>query len=158
MKTSKVFLGSDHGGFRHKAALKQFLNQKDIKFIDLGNVINDPNDDYPDFSKKVAEQVAKAKKAKGVLFCGSSLGSCITANKFKGVRAVSVRTVREAELARQHDDANIICLAGGDTVTKGQNIGLNVSEMKKIVNTFLTTDFSAKPRHKRRVDKIKKIE
>lgn len=155
----KIFIGSDHAGFRLKEAMKQHLNQLDVDFEDLGNIILDKNDDYPDFSLKVAQAVAQGKIAKGILFCGSAAGACITANKVKGIRAASVRSEGEARLAREHDDTNIICLAGGDQIQKTvQGLGVPPDIAKKIITTWLKTSFSTQPRHKRRVNKIKRIE
>ncbi|MAF13707.1 MAG: ribose-5-phosphate isomerase [Parcubacteria group bacterium] len=155
----KVYLGADHAGWQLKEIIKKYLDQKKVSYQDLGNKVLDKNDDYPDYSLKVANAVIKDKKSLGILFCGSSAGACITANKVKGIRAASVRSLGEAKLARSDDDANIICLAGGQQVQqKVKNVGVSPALAKKIVTTWLDSSFSNAPRHKRRVGKIKKIE
>ncbi len=144
----KIYLGADHAGFELKEKLKKWLNAKKISFEDLGNLTYDKNDDYPDFAEKVAKRVVK-ENSKGILFCGSSEGICIAANKIKGVRAVAPSTVKLAELSRVHNDANVLCLSGWYTP-------LNLT--KKIVVKFLSTPFSKEARHVRRLNKIKKME
>ena len=141
-----LYLGSDHAGFMLKERIKQFLKGK-VKFIDLGNKYYDPADDYVDFAVKVAKKINKNNK--GILFCGSSLGMCIAANKIRGVRAVSVHTIQEAEYSRLHNDANVLCLSGWN---------LSFGHSKKIIKTWLTTPFSKADRHIRRISKIKNLE
>lgn len=154
-----IFIGADHAGYKLKEDIKKFLDNKKIAYTDLGNQVLDKNDDYPDFSSKVARAVAKDKSALGILMCGSAGGACIVANKVKGIRAVSARSVGEARLAREDDDANIICLAGGDQVQqKVKGVGVPLVEAKRIVSQWLVASFSKLTRHKRRVNKIKKIE
>ena len=142
-----IYLGADHAGFNLKEKIKQFLDKKGIQYTDLGNKKLDPDDDYPVFGHRVAKKVAR--KGKGILICGSSHGVCIVANKVKGIRAVSITTVRDAKLSRQDDDANVLCLSGWHT---------SEEKAKKIIETWLSTPFSTLPRHKRRVEEIKEIE
>lgn len=154
-----IYLGSDHAGFRLKETIKKYLGQLKEPYQDLGNHHYDPNDDYPDFSYQVAFKVGHNPRTLGILFCGSAQGACITANKVKGVRAASVKTVAEAILAREHDDVNIICLAGGGQIQKKfRGLGISSDIAKKIVNAWLGASFSQERRHRRRVNKIKKIE
>ena len=156
---SMIYLGADHAGFELKEAVKKYLALIGQTYQDLGNQRYDKNDDYPDFSYAVAQAVGRQAKTLGILFCGSAQGACITANKVKGVRAASVKTVAEAILAREHDNVNIICLAGGKQVQqKFKNIGVPLSVAKKIVKAWLATSFSSASRHRRRVNKIKMIE
>jgi len=155
----KIFIGADHAGYKLKEDIKKFLDKKKISYKDLGNKVLNKNDDYPDFSYQVARAVVQDKNSLGILLCGSAAGACITANKVKGIRAASARSVGEARLAREDDDANILCLAGGGQVQqKVKGIGVSIAEAKKIVNQWLSTSFSNAPRHKRRINKIKKIE
>jgi ribose 5-phosphate isomerase B len=147
MKTP-VIIGADHAGFKLKEKLKDFFDTKKIAYIDVGNSIFDKDDDYPDFGIGVAEQVIQ-KKTMGVLVCGSSYGVCIVANKKKGIRAVSVSTVKDAKLAREHNDANVLCLSGWNA---------QGADAKRIVTAFLNTHASKEKRHVRRVNKIKKYE
>ena len=114
-------------------------------------------DDYPDYAIPVAKLVAKTK-SKGILVCGSAEGICIAANKVKGARAVPVWTVTNAKLSRKHNDANILCLAGGKTVEKTHGLGLTLSQAKRIADTWLKTPFSEAERHIRRIKKIARYE
>jgi RpiB/LacA/LacB family sugar-phosphate isomerase len=148
MKIPPIYIGSDHAGFKLKEKVKLYLIKKKIPFEDLGNLKFDPKDDYPDFATKVARKVAK-EKTKGILLCGSSLGVCISANKIKGIRAVSPYNNKETTLSRTDDDANILCLSGWFTP---------VFTAFRMINTFLNTEFSKSPRHQRRINKIKKLE
>jgi len=144
----KVYLGSDHAGFKLKDKVKRWLNKNEIKYEDLGNTNYEKTDDYPDYALKVAKKVSKASsKILGVLVCGSAQGMCITANKVKGIRAVVPFSIKEAKLSKEHNNANIICLSGW--------YEKNTLRMLKI---FLETKFSKETRHRRRVNKIKQIE
>ena len=144
-----VYLGADHAGFKLKEQIKKYFQTQKIKFIDLGNFELDKNDDYPEFGFKVANAVAKNTQNRGILICGSSFGVCIVANKVKGIRAVSVCSIKDAKLSREHNDANVLCLSGWD---------LNLEIAKKIVNIWLKTKFSKARRHLRRLAMIKKYE
>ncbi|HME87427.1 MAG TPA: RpiB/LacA/LacB family sugar-phosphate isomerase, partial [Candidatus Nanoarchaeia archaeon] len=106
------------------------------------------NDDYPVFAAKVAKNVSKHKSF-GILFCGSSQGICIAANKVKGVRAVAVNSVKDAQLTRLHNDANVLCLSGWNT---------SKSNAEKIIKAFLFTLFSHEERHRRRIQQIMRLE
>ena len=114
----------------------------------MGNKKYSPRDDYPDFAKEVAHAVVKTKSL-GILFCGSAQGMCIAANKIKGIRAAIPSSSKEACLAREHNNANIICLSGWYT---------RFRKATKMIKIFLETLFSQEPRHIRRLNKIKKLE
>ncbi|MCH8741529.1 RpiB/LacA/LacB family sugar-phosphate isomerase [Patescibacteria group bacterium] len=144
----EIFLGADHNGFKLKEKIKKYLKKMRIDFKDLGNSRFDPKDDYPDFAILVAKKVAKTK-AKGILICGSGGGMCITANKIKGIRAAQAFTIFQTRHLRKEDDINILCLDGWE---------LKEKIIKEIVRTFLKTKFSKLIRHKRRIQKIEKIE
>lgn len=148
MKQKTIYLGSDHAGFQLKEKLKVWLLKKKINFVDLGNTKLDKKDDYPDYAKKVSKAVVE-EKSKGILFCGSGQGMCMVANKIKGVRAGVVTNLREARLIREHNNANVLCLSGWE---------MKDQLAYRIVNKFLNTKFSKNVRHKRRVNKIKKME
>lgn len=143
-----IYLGSDHAGFDSKEAIKKFLIQKKFNVIDCGNRILDQDDDYPDFALAVAKKVAQHKSF-GILFCGSAEGMCIAANKVRGIRAVVAHDLTETRLTREHNDANVLCLSEWHTA---------IPLAKKIINVWLNTGFSKEKRHKRRIDKIMKIE
>jgi RpiB/LacA/LacB family sugar-phosphate isomerase len=153
----KIYLGADHAGFELKEKIKKYFDKKKIGYQDLGNLVYDKNDDYPDVAALVAKTVIK-NKSKGILICGSSHGVCTVVNKFKGVRASSAANELEAYFARKHGNNNVLCLAGGGTVDKKGKIGFNWPLTKKIIDKWLTTKFDQATRRKRRLNKIKKIE
>lgn len=143
-----IYLGADHGGFALKEELKTFLGKKGYIFHDLGNYVEDKDDDYPEFAVRVAKSVS-LEKGLGVLVCRSGTGVAIVANKFPDVRAVSAKSVKETEKARQDEDANVLAI-GADYVTG--------KDAKKILKTFLLTQASKKSRHVRRRKEIQEIE
>lgn len=145
----KIYLGADHGGFKLKEEIKKWLTEWHYDFEDLGAKELNPTDDYPDFAWPVAEKVGSEPEAFGILVCRSGQGVCIVANKAKGVRAVVAWNEQSAYSARNDDDANILCLASDYT---------DVQNVKKIVETFLTTRFSGEERFTRRINKIKDID
>ena len=145
---NKIYLGSDHAGFKLKEQIKGWLERKSVPYNDVGDLVFNPLDDYPDYAEKVARAVVR-HKTKGILICGSAQGVCIAANKIKGIRAAIPFSLKEARLAREHDDANILCLSGWYTP---------FHQAARMIEKFLTTSFSTAIRHRRRVAKIKKLE
>lgn len=137
----KIAIGSDHAGYK----LKEFLKEKmeNIEFIDLGTK-SEESCDYPDFAHPVAEKVEKKEVDFGILICGSGNGISMAANKHKGIRAALSWKKEIAELARQHNNANIVSLPARY---------IKEEEALEIVNTFLKTPFEG-GRHQRRVEKI----
>ena len=127
----KIFIASDHGGFKLKKFIKSFLD-KDFAIKDLGPKQNKKSVDYPDFAHKLCKQVSKNKNNIGILVCGSGVGMSIAANKNTGIRAALCYSVENAKLSRLHNDANVITL--GERLIK-KNIAL------KCVKTFLKTNF-----------------
>lgn len=144
----KIFLGSDHAGFKLKEEIKKFLNKLDYKYEDLGVHSNKNHSDYPKTAMEVAEKVAKCS-GNGILMCGTGTGEAIVANKVKGVRAANCFNEYTAKMSRKHNDSNVLCL--------GSRI-LNKQLAKKIVKIWLETKFSNKNRHKRRLKQIEGIE
>lgn len=144
----KIYIGSDHAGYSLKEGLKEHLSGLGIPFEDLGNLIHEPGDDYPDYALRVAEKVASTG-SRGVIVCDSGVGVCIAANKIKGVRAVNASSSRIARMSREHNDTNVLCL--------GQDY-LSPDEAREILDAWLSTEFSHEERHHRRVEKIKDIE
>ena len=142
-----IYLGSDHAGFHLKEELKKYLKEFGYEYEDLGNKELDLQDDYPDFALKVARKIS-GTNSKGILICGTGLGMSIVANKIEWIRAAVCWDDYTAWKSRQHNDANILCLAGKV---------LDVETAKKIVHTWLETEFSGEERHLRRLDKIEKI-
>ena len=138
----KLVIAADHGGFKLKEELKEYLDELAQEYADLGTDSED-SVDYPDYAKKVAKEVQKG--ALGILICGTGIGMSMTANKFKGVRAALCYDEYTARMSREHNDANVLCM-GGRVVD---------SEMaKKITKVWLETPFSKEERHHRRVGKI----
>jgi ribose 5-phosphate isomerase B len=145
----KIYLGADHGGFKLKEEIKNWLKEWGHSFEDFGNDKFDPKDDYPDFAWPVAVKVGQEHGSSGILVCRSGQGECIVANKAKGARAVLAWNEQVAHAARNDDDANILCLAADYT---------SLDLAKKIIQTFLNTPFNKEERFQRRVDKVKKID
>lgn len=139
----KIKIASDHAGFALKEYIKSYLNKINIEFQDFGTYSYD-SVDYPDFSHKVAISVLEDKGSIGILICGSGNGICMTANKHKNIRAALCWTPEIAQMARAHNDANILCMPGRY---------LTVLEAEKITEAFLKTDFEG-GRHEIRIKKI----
>lgn len=139
----KIIIGSDHAGFELKEKIKEYLKELNYIVEDLGTNSAEPVD-YPVYGKKVAEKVAKTSST-GILVCGSGIGICITANKIKGARAALCYDEYTAETAKEHNNANILCLGARTASAKNY---------KKIIKTFLTTKFSKEQRHHKRVKQM----
>ncbi len=144
-----IYLGADHGGFALKEKIKEHLNKTNVLFTDLGAYSDEPSD-YPDFAIAVAEKVRDGDPNDfGVLVCTTSVGTCIAANKIKGVRAAVGYSENAVERARNDVDANVLCVGGGE---------MDHQAVLKIVDIFLSTAFSHAERHVRRLSKIQKRE
>ncbi len=139
----KIFISSDHAGFKLKESIKDYLKNKKIKFEDLGPK-NDKSVDYPDYAHKVAKKVKLNNRNFGILVCGSGTGMNIAANKHKNVRAAQCFNLKSTKLSRLHNDANIITL-GSRLITKKNAL--------KFISVFLNTKFDG-GRHLKRVKKI----
>ena len=152
-----IIIGADHAGFELKEKVKEKLRKKGYEVDDYGALEHDKDDDYPDYAKVVGEAVVKRKKP-GILFCGSAEGMCIAANKVKGARAIAATDEKLVKKAKEHNDANILCLPGGGMKKKVKGIGIDPAKAMKLIDVFLKTKFSGEARHKRRLRKIAKIE
>jgi len=139
----KIFISSDHAGFKLKEEIKTHLSKKKIPFKDMGP-FNDDRVDYPDYAHKVARKVKTNKNNVGILVCGSGMGMNIAANRHKNIRAAQCFNLKSTKLSRLHNDANIITL-GSRLLNK--KLALNC------VNTFLNTKFEG-GRHIKRIKKI----
>ena len=106
-----IYLGADHAGFHLKEELKKYLQELGYQYEDLGNKSLDPKDDYPDFALEVAKKVAETNE-KGILICATGIGMCLAANKIKGIRGAVGWDEFTVLQSREHNDANILCLAG----------------------------------------------
>ena len=143
-----VHLAADHAAYELKEELKKYLTRTGYRVIDQGAFELSPTDDYPDFVLPAAEAVAKSRgRAVAVVMGGSGIGECISANKVPGVRAALAYDDYTAEMSRQHNDANVLCL--GTRTRSGAP-----AAAKKIVGVWLRTSFTGDPRHRRRLKKI----
>ncbi len=138
-----IAIGGDHAGFEYKALLIAFLQEKGYSVKDFGAFGTD-SVDYPDFAHPLAVAVSKGEYTLGILICGSANGVAITANKHVGIRAAICWQEELAALARQHNNANVLCIPARFVSTE---------VAKTIAQTFLTTDFEG-GRHANRVNKI----
>ncbi|OGM19744.1 hypothetical protein A2686_05310 [Candidatus Woesebacteria bacterium RIFCSPHIGHO2_01_FULL_38_10] len=145
----KIYIGTDHHGFKLKEKIKGWLIHWGYKFEDLGAVKFDPHDDYTIYAEKVASVVGKGKNLRGILLCKSGVGMDITANKFDGVRASIGKAAKQVKAGRRDDDMNILVIAADYT---------SEDEAKEMARAFLETEFDEKKRHKRRLEEIKRIE
>jgi ribose 5-phosphate isomerase B len=141
-----IALGSDHAGFELKESVKRLLGALGIQVDDRGTY-SPESVDYPDFACAVGEEVVRGQADFGILVCGTGIGMSMSANKIPGIRAAKADTEFEAEMARAHNDANVLCL--GARVT-------DAATAETLVRKFLETHFEG-GRHQRRVDKIMAI-
>ena len=139
----KIAIGSDHAGFELKQIIVEYLSSRNVDFVDCGTK-NLDSVDYPDFAKRVADEVSNKDLVMGILVCGSGQGMAMTANRYKNVRAAICHNSDVAKITREHNDANILCL-GSRFIEK--------TEALKCVEVFLSTDFEGE-RHIKRINKI----
>lgn len=144
----KLAIASDHGGFELKERIKRMLPDMKYELEDFG-CESAESCDYPDYALKVANAVAGGACTFGILVCGTGIGMSMAANKVKGIRAAVAGSAEQAKLAREHNNANILCIGGRV---------LGNEQAEQIVKTFLTTNFSNEERHLRRINKIMEFE
>lgn len=143
----KIALASDHAGYEEKERLKPLLRELGAEVEDLGTV-SEESVDYPDYARRVGEEVARGQAEHGLLVCGSGAGMAIAANKVPGVRAAVAWNEESARLAREHNDANVLAVGAR----------LNTpEEIERIVRAWFAAEFEG-GRHAGRVEKIKQIE
>lgn len=138
-----IAIGCDHAGVDHKNAIREALTAQGMKVLDMGTNSTD-SVDYPDYAHPVARSVETSEAGFGILICGSANGVCMTANKHAGIRAALCWRDDVAALARQHNNANVICLPARF---------ISIDEAIQFTNTFLQTAFEG-GRHEKRVEKI----
>lgn len=143
----RIALGADHAGYELKDRIKSYLAEKGVTVTDEGTM-NGDSVDYPDYARKVAEDVVAGKVDTGILVCGTGIGMAMAANKVHGIRAAAANTEFEAQMAREHNDANIL--------TVGARV-IDENAAERIVDIWLNTQFAG-GRHQKRVDKIMEIE
>lgn len=144
---ARIIIGSDHAGFPLKETMNQYLADMGYGVTDVGTDCTE-SVDYPDFAARVAEKVSSGEFERGILVCGSGVGMTIVANKFPHIRAVLSLDEETARLSRQHNDTNILVLAGRRT---------DGNTAKAITRMWLNTEFEG-GRHQRRIDKIEDLE
>lgn len=139
----KIAVGSDHAGFEKKSVVVSWLEQNGYEVTDFGTRSSE-SVDYPDYARRVALAVSQGEQAQGILLCGSGVGVSIVANKVKGIRAALVFKPEIAALARQHNDANVMCLPARF---------MSDDEVKSCLRQWFSATFEG-GRHARRVEKI----
>lgn len=142
-----IAIGSDHGGYKLKEEIKKYLDEKEIKYKDLG-CKSEESVDYPNIAEEVVKEVQENKCDKGVLICRSGIGMSIVANKFKGIRCALCHDEFTAKYSRMHNDSNVLAI-GADDVT--------VNDAICILRMWLATEFEG-GRHKERINLINQIE
>lgn len=143
----RIAIGSDHAGYELKESVKEHLSSKGIEVIDVGTHSTE-RVDYPDYARKVCEKVRSKEADFGILICGTGLGMSIAANKCRGIRAALCLFPDMARLAREHNDANVLVMAG-------RLMGKELANWT--VDAFLSAEFQG-GRHERRVKKLEEIE
>ena len=143
----RISLGADHAGFRAKEAIKKHLESSGYAVEDFGTWSED-SVDYPDFAIRVARSVIDGGNTTGILVCGTGIGMAIAANKVGGIRAAVAHDTTTAQMCREHNDANVLCI-GARVATEDQIV--------EIVCSFLSAKFAG-GRHRRRVDKIVELD
>ncbi|WP_433551198.1 ribose-5-phosphate isomerase [Micromonospora zamorensis] len=145
----RVYLGSDHAGFELKVHLANHLAKQGYDVVDVGPHSYDPDDDYPTFCLHTGDQVVADETGLAVVIGGSGNGEQIAANKVAGVRAALAWSVETAQLARQHNDANVVAIGARQHT---------LDEATGIVEAFLNTPFSGNERHTRRINQVAEYE
>lgn len=143
----RIAVGADHRGFLLREKVLELLRQWGHEVVDVGTFSPEPTD-YPDVAAAVCEKIVRGEAERGILVCGTGLGMCIAANKFRGVRAAPCHDDLTAEMSRRHNDANVLCLSAD---LLGEKL------VQRMVGLWLTTPFEG-GRHARRVAKIAEIE
>ncbi len=142
-----IILGADHRGFALKEKLKILLS-KNYKVIDVGTD-SEQSVDYPDIAEALAKAIQGKAGERGILICGSGVGACVAANKFKGIRAAICHDVFSAHQGVEDDDMNVLCLGGGIV---GESLAV------EIINSFLNAELKPEERYLRRLEKVRKFE
>ncbi len=144
-----IYIGADHRGFALKEKAKTWLNEWKYYVEDLGPSSLHPDDDYTVYGEKVSKKVQDSPDSSGILICGSGVGVDVVANKYDGIRSSIGKNTEQVKAGRKDDDMNILVIAADYT---------KEDEAKEMIKAFLETNFDNAPRHKKRLDDIKKIE
>ena len=141
----EVFVGADYKGWDKKVELSGFLIEKNYEVIEQGSNGLNSNLDFNDAAIMISKAVRENLGSRGILICDSAHGMTIQANRFKGIRAANCDSVESARLAREHDDANVLCMSAGL---------MSIDDMKAVAETFLNTDFEPLERRVRRINRL----
>ena len=144
----RIVVGADHAGFDLKEILAAYLRHLGHQVIDVGTHSDDPVD-YPDFAEALSKVVVQGQAERGVLICGSGVGTSVAANKIPGIRAGLCHNTYSARQGVEHDDMNVLVLGA-------RVIGIEMA--RELVDHFLSAKFNGQERHRRRVEKIKALE
>lgn len=139
----KVFLGSDHRGFHLKEKIFGYLSKRGYDVKDVGDAELDPEDDFPEFAQRAAIKVLGEDNARAILLCGGAQGMAMAANRFRGIRASVIWDEKEAEITRNDNDSNVLCLPA-------RLLENDEAEWQAILDTWLTTEFAGAARYVRR--------
>ncbi|MAX09546.1 MAG: ribose 5-phosphate isomerase B [Candidatus Marinimicrobia bacterium] len=142
----KISIASDHAAYNEKQEIIKYLLDKRLDILDLGTN-SEESVDYPIFGQRVAESIIDKKVDRGIVICGTGIGISIAANRYKNIRATLCNTPEHAEMARKHNDSNVLALGGRTT---------NLDDLKSIVDVWLSTDFEG-GRHQKRINLIEKV-
>lgn len=145
----RLAIGADHRGFALKQELVAWLREQGHEVLDVGAYAYDPDDDYPDFARAVAEAVRSQRAERGILLCGSGVGASIAATKVPGVRAAVCHDTYSARQGVEHDDMNVLCMG---TRVVGDALA------RELISAFLAAQFSGEERHVRRLEKVLALE
>ena len=145
----RVAIGADHAGFELKQALVRQLVAEGHELLDVGAVTFNSRDDYVDFALAASEKVRQGEAERGILVCGSGVGSSVAANKLKGIRACICHDTYSARQGVEHDDLNVLCLGG-------RVVGTHLAS--EVVRAFLAARYTADERHERRLEKVREAE
>lgn len=143
----KIGIASDHRGFKTKEKIKKYLSKKKIEYLDYGTD-NEDSVDYNDYALKVCNAVNSCEVDVGILICGTGIGMSIMANKVDNIMCAKVDSAKEARLAKEHNNANVISLSSD----------LSMVEVKSIIDSYLSSEFLNEDKYLRRIKKIKDIE
>jgi ribose 5-phosphate isomerase B len=141
--TSAIVLGADHGGFELKEALKKSLEASGYQVVDVGCHTSD-SVDYPDFAEKAVAEIANGHCRRGILICGTGIGMSIAANRHRAIRAANCHNSYTAQMSREHNDANMLCL--------GARV-IDENTAQEVVRVWLKTEFNG-GRHQQRIAKF----
>ena len=142
----KIIIASDHGGYDLKLELIEYLKEKRFDVVDIGTK-DKKSCNYPTYAKKLCTEILNGNFERGILVCGTGLGMQISANRFKGIRAVCVSDTFSAKMSKAHNNSNVLCLGGRV---------LGVGLAKEILDTWLSTEFES-GRHQQRIDLIDEL-